>query len=488
MDFLGVYKKWKSDQEIVTSNNFEVRDEKDLLLQGLNNNFSFIKSKFLEGKLYIGTNSSFNSALVWSQISSQNVNSQIIQSGYVKRLNQACFDHLRAMIKELQDMYPDSWNLEVVYNKYTKDLFIKGFTIYFPQIKLVNNRKDSHILRDVYTANSLFVTGGNDRTLNVGTLFSTRLTTTEEEEHYGYFHSHISGGSVGNHRPYAGNSSNNIQHTWYNMCLGGYDSGILKEISEFNSNSTLENFRKVLLNIRSTMRYESLEGGPYRKIADMRYHFSNRRNTGRSSITNQLRIENYTDSDSPKQASDFLLLHALRLDPNLSFKFTIKDNPFLYKEVTFQDDLKLKKAIIDAYKDLSTKVATPDDLIVIEDRAKNKRHQLNLKSLSKVFYQDSPEGRKAINPYYFYLPEEQTNTVSNQVITYGNSPFIFRGELKRSEIIAGRGETVGSNSYSKINPQSLDLQISDKYFKQIKNNLTNKITKNVFIEQETVES
>ena len=119
------------------------------------------------------------------------------------------------------------------------------------------------------------------------------------------------------------------------MCLGNSDDGILRALRIFNSSPTSDNLVAVLMNIISTIRYESLEGGPYKKIAEYFYNSSSNNNnsTFNSSVLNTSNI---------KYLSELLLKNALKNDENLTLKFDVKAHPFLRKEIEFHDDLKLE--------------------------------------------------------------------------------------------------------------------------------------------------
>lgn len=116
--------------------------------------------------------------------------------------------------------------------------------IYFPKIEIKNYRKKSHIILDLYVKFSL----GYNLTLSSG-LQGIRTTFTEEEVKYSYSHSHLPGTCFSD---------------FSRFCLG---IGPIAQIQNvlYNGYSDID-MEIYLLSINQYVRYESIEGTPYRQF------------------------------------------------------------------------------------------------------------------------------------------------------------------------------------------------------------------------------
>ena len=121
-------------------------------------------------------------------------------------------------------------------------------TIHYPERIIKNSAEMEHKLKDIYVRITL-----RPFSLSIG-----RATFTPEEYGYSYVHSHVS--SDVRNRP------NNY---WTEICTG--DSPLTRRISDIYSKGQLimKDFRQFLLLIDEFLKWESVEGGPYRYIADL---------------------------------------------------------------------------------------------------------------------------------------------------------------------------------------------------------------------------
>ena len=448
--------------ENVDINTYIPSSTKDLYQKNLNNSFSFIYKNFLEGKLRIYD---YDAPHYYQEKYNTIEDIRHRENPFT----QESFEHFREIIRVINDVFQDRWNLEVTLTL-RGTLNIIGFSVYFSKIRLTNNKNEEHILRDCYAFIPFFLPNTNSKIINLGKMFLGRSTQTviEHEKHYSHSHQkdYITM-LVGAMESYG------IPNNFFtDMCLGDSSDGILKTLRTFNNYPTSDNLVSVLMNIISTIRYESLEGGPYKKIAEYFYN-SNRSNdsTFNSSVLT---------TSSIKYLSELLLKNALKNDENLILKFDVKAHPFLKKEIEFHDDLKLEEILIDSYKNLVESANSPDDTIKIVN-SENKDVQAKLALLNRLFYQDSTNTRKVyFNLKKYYTDRSTTrnpsrNNEGDEIVKISPNPiFYFRGNPVYAKIINPKEE-----KQEFIDIKNSNLKISEHYFNVIKSNLTNKILQNV---------
>ena len=448
--------------ENVDVNTYIPSSTKDLYQKNLNNNFGFIYKNFLEGKLRIYDHSTPH----YYQYNASSISDTRDRE---KPFSNESFEHLREIIRVINEVFQDRWNLEVTLTPHGT-LNIIGFSVYFSKIRLTNNRNEEHILRDCYAFIPLFSPITNSKTLYLGPMFLGRSTQTAVEHERFYSHSHQKDYRVMDVR---GMENYGIPNNFFSdMCLGSDGEGILRALRIFNSSPTSDNLVAVLMNIISTIRYESLEGGPYKKIADYFYNSSSNNNnsTFNGSVLNASNI---------KYLSELLLKNALKNDENLTLKFDVKAHPFLRKEIEFHDDLKLEEILIDSYKNLVEAANNSNDVIKIVN-GENKGVQANLSLINKLFYQDATSTRRVYFNLDRYYADRRTTRDPNknnedEVIRIGSYPiFYFRGNPVYSKIINPKKE-----NQEPVDIKNANLKLTPHYFNLIKSNLTNKILQNV---------
>lgn len=150
--------------------------------------------------------------------------------------------------------FNDNWELKLNYDRNTTcnvgSNWCHLLIIHFPIITIKNNKGRSHIIKDFYL-NMYF-----DKTFKVSSsLFGKRGTVTLEEYLKGYSHSH---------------ASNGIGRDWGGMCLGeGTPLVNMFSVLADPNNFNLDNMTALMLLIKGYVEWESLEGGPYKKIGDL---------------------------------------------------------------------------------------------------------------------------------------------------------------------------------------------------------------------------
>ena len=128
----------------------------------------------------------------------------------------------------------------------------KYLLIRYPELTISNTKGRSHEIKDLFV---LIILGErNGRFCSYGHLFGARAQQTSMEFNSGYRHSHLGSG-------------NNRRLSTF--CLGG-SSSIAIAVTELSSNFTLEKFELLLYQLSTYVRHESIEGGPYIRMENIR--------------------------------------------------------------------------------------------------------------------------------------------------------------------------------------------------------------------------
>lgn len=170
-----------------------------------------------------------------------------------KKFTASTFEKFRLLVKSTQEVYEDSWDIEIVKNGET-GINIKGIVILFKDIIIKNSRDKEHSIKDLFVKIELDIYNNN---LIVRDLCGGRTTLTYSEWSVGYMHSHLPHGSI---------SSGSTPPFWGNFCRG---SGHINDfIAEINSRGGFkeENLTPFLIQILGLVSWESLEGVPHKKL------------------------------------------------------------------------------------------------------------------------------------------------------------------------------------------------------------------------------
>lgn len=228
--------------------------------------------------------------------------------------NKGSFDKFRMAIKCVQEVYENQWDIDI--NEVDGKVDITGVIIHFPEVLLKNSRDKQHSMSNLFVKIHLRKDGTN---IKVGGLSGGRTSVSYAEYCSNYFHSHLPG-SFTNQR--------SSQSPFYSsFCTG---SGHINDfIAEINSETlTRERMIPFLVQIISLVSWESLEGGPHRKISNIRVN------------SNRGRISNPSQQDSLYLKNKVIDYHKdNEIIPNIDFKlesgqYTIVDNEKFNKFLT----------------------------------------------------------------------------------------------------------------------------------------------------------
>ena len=146
----------------------------------------------------------------------------------------------------LQEVYPDAWDEDEEINE------CSVFYIHFPHIRITNSNHKEHDIYDLYLRLRLDTSDGS-----LYDVQGNRATYNQAEFESDYSHSHLSStvASIG---------------AWGGFCMGAEE--IVQDINEletkpFEGNEDL--FEAVLFQLEIYLQWESLEGGPYRRISNI---------------------------------------------------------------------------------------------------------------------------------------------------------------------------------------------------------------------------
>lgn len=139
-------------------------------------------------------------------------------------------------------------------NSYIDNCASYRIVVHFPEIEIKNSKRQSHIIKDLYVGQVILKDGkfANDQ------LRGVRATLSQKEIASNYSHSHISG-----------HPSDLKSHGWY---YGGFCTGsgpINQSISILRSRVSEPDFQLFCLHLKEFVKWESIEGTPYRYINDV---------------------------------------------------------------------------------------------------------------------------------------------------------------------------------------------------------------------------
>lgn len=160
---------------------------------------------------------------------------------------------LKTMIYEIEHIY------EIAKDVFSEDRLYKDdinnyIYIHYPEILITNSKNETHTIKDLYVRihiNIILNLEGIDMCFI--TLAGRRMNVSIKEWQSQYGHSHIS----------------NCFSDFSNFCLGSSDFALT--IGSLQLSLTKEDWYLFFLSIDNYVSWESLEGGPYRKIANISY-------------------------------------------------------------------------------------------------------------------------------------------------------------------------------------------------------------------------
>ena len=150
-------------------------------------------------------------------------------------------------IASAQDVFPDMWEIQA-----------NTLVIYFPEIVIKNSLDLEHTITDLFVRFKF-----DDFFVAKGTLEGKRITLSIREFLNGYGHSHLCPPGVAWNDFCLGHDAFSNQMRYFSeLCYQDLDSKKISDLSEID-------VLGALLNLSSYIGWESLEGGPHRKIEDL---------------------------------------------------------------------------------------------------------------------------------------------------------------------------------------------------------------------------
>ncbi len=132
--------------------------------------------------------------------------------------------------------------------------------IHFPELIITNSREEKHLIKDLYV--KMFISIyyrdlTNSRATTKGKISISGGRSTYEliEWECDYGHSHFSGKGLG----------------YSDFCMGASVFGVL--LNNLGLSLEKDDWVMVLLGLEKYLKWESLEGGPYRRIGELSWHF-----------------------------------------------------------------------------------------------------------------------------------------------------------------------------------------------------------------------
>lgn len=184
---------------------------------------------------------------------------------------------MKQMWEAMNEIYPDRcsfmFDIEVLntthVNSYGSN-HVREFTVFdkfiihkiycvihFPEFEITNSLGDSHIIKDLFVRIPIAIHRGTD-SLYLETVEGLRTTVSTEEFSSRYEHSHL-------HSKSYDEKVNRTRFTTF--CTGTGD--INSVTSLLNMGFDIDNFKLLLLQIDPFVKWESIEGVPYRRMSSI---------------------------------------------------------------------------------------------------------------------------------------------------------------------------------------------------------------------------
>jgi hypothetical protein len=130
--------------------------------------------------------------------------------------------------------------------------------IHYPEIIITNKNHQSHTIRDLYVKLLPFQSGRGFTFFNFK---GKRMSATRQEVVSEYQHSHLPG------RKYTQTNDNDSAFDWRPFCLGS--SEIQQVLTMLLGGYEEGKFKLLMLQLEEYLNYESIEGNPYKRIANV---------------------------------------------------------------------------------------------------------------------------------------------------------------------------------------------------------------------------
>ena len=153
--------------------------------------------------------------------------------------------------EKLELVYPDRWSFtDYTESLETHDEGLYHYYIHFPEIEITNSKRMKHTIYDLYVRLRFHSDG------SLVDVDGTRSTLNQAEYESGYAHSHLSSSVVSN-------------AAWGGFCMGGSEP-IGNDIGALQMGYDPTIFEALLYQLEIFLGWESLEGGPYKKIQNIK--------------------------------------------------------------------------------------------------------------------------------------------------------------------------------------------------------------------------
>ena len=256
--------------------------EKELEFR-LNNDLTdaeVFKKLFLENKLYVIYT---DCGYVGEEFLYNSFRKKYWES-YTKLLDSSIIKDFVLYVKVLNEVCPNQWDFSYIVMDNNK-ILLNGFHIKFDKFKINNNTGFSHTIENLIVTLFLHY---NTKLLQFkffNFLYGNRTILTESEYKSDYLHSHLNYPTkVAFFEPKEKFDTNS------RFCLGSSElSKILSSQLNIRDNDVEKTFRNILLNIYSTISYESLEGVPYRNISNISNSNTRRASSNYFTITSLIK-------------------------------------------------------------------------------------------------------------------------------------------------------------------------------------------------------
>ena len=165
------------------------------------------------------------------------------------RVSDSMITALPAMVEQLDDVFPNQWDFQITLDS-DGTRIMPFFVIKFDSV-IVKNKFDQEVeIRDLYVGIEFYTDS-----LTIRAIKGTRGELSNSEYESRYLHSHLS-------------SSGLDTPIWFHdFCLGS--EGIPQTKAMLRDRWTPQLFKMLLLQIIEFVGWESIDGGPYRNLADI---------------------------------------------------------------------------------------------------------------------------------------------------------------------------------------------------------------------------
>lgn len=187
----------------------------------------------------------------YSQVKFERMNGWVLYKAYQVQESEILKAQFKVKFKQITDLF------EEVFPEYYDIQSENGkmiIIVHFPELNLTNTDRSKHYIKDLYIKFTFKETGA------VENMWGIRGSITKGEHDFHYGHSHLSYGASAH--------SAGTEFTWNNFCLGESEFAVVYR--EIVRNFNINKFRRFIYQLPTYLGWESLEGGPHRRIRDIK--------------------------------------------------------------------------------------------------------------------------------------------------------------------------------------------------------------------------